>query len=182
MNRVLIVYGTTDGHTRNIAITISNELAQASIQADVVEAGTLSPSLDDYAAVIVAASVHVGKYQKPVTQWVREHAPGFGRRPTAFVSVSLGVLRKGNARVAAELDAIVQGFLDETGWTPTVTRYVAGALLYTRYNIFKRWMMRRIVAKAHGDTDISRDYDYTDWDDVRAFAREFGRRLEPAAA
>ena len=84
--------------------------------------------------------------------------------------------------VAAELVAIVQRFVAETGWTPSVTRHIAGALLYTRYNIFKRWMMRRIVAKAHGDTDISRDYVYTDWDEVRAFAREFGRRLEPAAA
>ncbi|MNC94612.1 Protoporphyrinogen IX dehydrogenase [menaquinone] [compost metagenome] len=50
---------------------------------------------------------------------------------------------------------------------------MAGALPYSKYNWVKRWMMRRIVAKAGGDTDTSRDYEYTDWNDLRAFAKEF---------
>ena len=37
--------------------------------------------------------------------------------------------------------------------------------------------MRRIVARAHGDTDTSRDYEYTDWDDLRLFAQTFAERL-----
>jgi menaquinone-dependent protoporphyrinogen oxidase len=53
-------------------------------------------------------------------------------------------------------------------------KIAAGALLYTHYNFFIRWMMKRIVATAGGDTDTSRDYEYTDWNDVRAFARDFG--------
>jgi menaquinone-dependent protoporphyrinogen oxidase len=36
--------------------------------------------------------------------------------------------------------------------------------------------MLRIVRKAGGDTDTSRDYEYTNWTDVRAFADEFRRR------
>jgi menaquinone-dependent protoporphyrinogen oxidase len=38
--------------------------------------------------------------------------------------------------------------------------------------------MRRIVAKTGGATDTSRDYEYTDWNDVRAFGREFLRMYE----
>jgi menaquinone-dependent protoporphyrinogen oxidase len=33
--------------------------------------------------------------------------------------------------------------------------------------------MRRIVRKAGGDTDTSRDFEYTDWDDLRTFVNEF---------
>jgi menaquinone-dependent protoporphyrinogen oxidase len=33
--------------------------------------------------------------------------------------------------------------------------------------------MKRIVSKGGGDTDTSRDYEYTDWEDLRTFAREF---------
>jgi menaquinone-dependent protoporphyrinogen oxidase len=40
--------------------------------------------------------------------------------------------------------------------------------------------MKRIVAKAGGNTDTSCDYEYTDWNDLRAFANEFVRNL-PAA-
>ena len=32
-------------------------------------------------------------------------------------------------------------------------------------------MMRRIVRKVGGDIDITRDYEYTDWEDVADFAR-----------
>jgi menaquinone-dependent protoporphyrinogen oxidase len=58
---------------------------------------------------------------------------------------------------------------------------VAGALPYTRYNIVKRWIMRRIVAKAHGDTDTTRDYEYTDWQAVGQFAHDFSQRVEVSA-
>lgn len=177
MSRVLILYGTTEGHTRAVAEAMARGLTLGGVEADVVQAGTLDPSVKEYSALIVAASVHAGAYQKAVTRWVRAHAREFGRRPTAFVSVSLAVLQS-DPKVAAELDAIVQRFLDATGWKPAIIKHVAGALLYTRYNIFKRWIMRRIAAKAGGETDLSHDYDYTDWADVRAFAEEFRRRCE----
>jgi menaquinone-dependent protoporphyrinogen oxidase len=50
---------------------------------------------------------------------------------------------------------------------------VAGALPYTRYNFLIRFMMRRIVKTEGGDTDTSRDYEYTDWAAVDRFAAEF---------
>ena len=180
MPRVLILYGTSEGHTRAIARAIAEPLSRGGVDADVTRAGLLEPVLPEYDAIIVAASVHAGRYQKAVERWVREHAQEFGARPTAFVSVSLAVLQH-DAKVMAELDAIVKRFLDATAWQPGVVKHVAGALLYTRYNIFKRWIMKRIAAKAGGETDTSRDYDYTDWADVRAFADEFGRRIKAAA-
>jgi menaquinone-dependent protoporphyrinogen oxidase len=101
--------------------------------------------------------------------------------PTAFVSVSLAVLQHGDSKVMADLDAIVTRFLEATAWQPGAIKHVAGALLYTRYNIFKRWIMKRIAAKAGGETDTSHDYDYTDWADLRAFTHDFRRRLTAAA-
>jgi menaquinone-dependent protoporphyrinogen oxidase len=97
------------------------------------------------------------------------------------VSVSLAAVQQGDPKIAAELDAIVHRFIDATGWTPATVKHVAGALLYTRYNIFKRWIMKRIVARSGGQTDVSHDYDYTDWVDVRAFAEDFRRRVLAAA-
>jgi menaquinone-dependent protoporphyrinogen oxidase len=37
--------------------------------------------------------------------------------------------------------------------------------------------MKRIEAKGGGDTDTTRDFEYTDWDDVRAFGQEFARQI-----
>ena len=174
MAKILVLYGTTDGHTAKVAATVAEELRTAGASVDVVEAGTNEPAPEDYAGVIVAASVHVGGYQRSVRQWVRRHAETLRRKPSAFLSVSLGVLQ-GDPQVQREVEAIVTRFLRATQWDPAMVQNVAGAVLFTRYNLIKRWIMKRIVAKAGGATDTSRDYEYTNWSDLRAFAERFNR-------
>jgi menaquinone-dependent protoporphyrinogen oxidase len=177
----LILYGTTEGHTRAIADAIGRALQLGGLEADLVEAGTFEPAMHQYDAAIVAASVHVGKYQPAVVTWVTSHAAELNARPSAFVSVSLGILQKSDPKVMADIDAIAQRFISATGWQPTTIQHVAGAVLYSHYNFVKRWIMKRIVAKAGGGTDTSQDYDYTNWGELRAFADEFRRRLPTAA-
>lgn len=185
MLRILAVYGTTHGQTRKVADAIAEALGAGGIIVDVREAGRAAPPADGYAAVVVAASVHGGTYQKPVMRWVKANAFALNRMPTAFVSVSLGVLQHDEA-VQTELKAIAGRFLEATGWRAPLVKQVAGALPYTKYNWFLRRMMKRIAAQAGGDTDTSRDYEYTDWNDLASFARQFGRRVadhvSPAAA
>jgi len=48
---------------------------------------------------------------------------------------------------------------------------IAGAILYTRYNWFICWAMKRIARKEGGSTDTTRDHDYTDWAQVTAYAQ-----------
>jgi menaquinone-dependent protoporphyrinogen oxidase len=97
-------------------------------------------------------------------------------KPSAFVSVCLGVLQH-DPTVDRALSGTRHAFYAATGWHPTLVAVVAGALPYTRYSPLTRWMMRRIVAKAKGDTDTSRDYEYTDWDALRRFASAFALRV-----
>jgi menaquinone-dependent protoporphyrinogen oxidase len=170
-----VLFGTTEGQTARIARAIGEALRTEDVYVDVVEAGPGAPAPVAYDAVIVAASVHAGGYQKPVRRWTTTHSAVLNGRPTAFVSVCLGVLQS-DPKVQAEVAAIADRFCAACGWQPTTIATFAGALLYTRYNLLKRWMMKRIVRDAGGDTDTSRDYEYTDWNAVRAFAKAFGRR------
>jgi len=172
MARILILYGTTDGHTARIAESIRGTLLARGDQVDIVEAGRSGPNPADYAGIVVAASVHGGRYQRRVRSWVRANAFVLGNTPTAFISVSLGVLQQDPA-VQREVQAIVNRFLLSTGWRPAITKNVAGALLYRKYGWLKRWVMKRITAKAGGNTDTRRNWEYTDWDDVRVFADQF---------
>jgi menaquinone-dependent protoporphyrinogen oxidase len=98
------------------------------------------------------------------------------RRPSAFISVCLGVLQR-EEKVQQDVRAIMTRFLAASGWQPVFTTTVAGALLYTRYNLLMRWIMKRIAASAGGDTDTSRDYVYTDWAALRAFVEDFAAGL-----
>ena len=183
MTRILVVYGTTEGQTRKVAIELSIALRRAGAEVDIFPASPRAPGPAEYAAIIVAASLHAGKYQRPVRQWLRGHAEELRGKPAAFVSVCL-MARDPRQEAQLRLVKIMRDFVDSCGWNPAYLKPVAGALAYTKYGWFTRWVMKRIAARMGGDTDTSRDHDYTDWADVRAFAREFLVRVSvtsPAA-
>jgi len=179
MPRILILYGTTDGHTAKIATTLGERFRAESCEVTVAHAGRVSTDAwpERYDGIVVAASIHMGAYQRPVRRWVQAHADQLSRMPSAFLSVCLGVLER-RPEAHQEVQDIILRFLRRTGWRPTVVKPVAGAVPYTRYGWLRKRMMRRMVARASGDTDTTRDYDYTDWDDLDAFAREFARQVE----
>ena len=181
MPRILIVYGTTYGHTARVAAAIAGGLRAEGAEADVAAAADGPPAPAGYDGVIVAASVVAGGYQKPVLRWVKEHRAALEAMPTAFVSVCLGVLQADPA-VHKTLQEILQRFKKETGWTAGEVKLVAGALEYSRYNWIVRLIMKRIVRKAGGSTDTRRDVVYTDWSDLDGFARRFARRVGAAQA
>jgi menaquinone-dependent protoporphyrinogen oxidase len=126
--------------------------------------------------VIVAASVHGGRYQAAMLDWLKQHAASLNGMPTAFVSVCLAAADDTDEARAAARDYI-DDMQDDTGWTPTSSITVAGALQYREYDFVTRLVMR--VLMRHGDhpTDITRDYDYTDWHAVESFAGDFSELL-----
>jgi menaquinone-dependent protoporphyrinogen oxidase len=178
MTRILVLYGTTDGHTAKIAAFIDQTLTRAGAQVVVADAATPeAPSPAGYDGVLVAASLHAGGYQRTVSRWLRRHAADLLDRPTALISVCLGILQR-DPSVWADLDAGIDRFLDRAGWRPTVVKIVAGAIPYSRYGWLKRRIMQHMSRKAGVITDPARDYEYTDWEDLRLFAEGFLRRVE----
>lgn len=176
MPRILVVYGTTDGHTRKIGQALAIALGADGASVDLRHAKAIDRRLrpEDYDAAFVLASVHVMNYQRSIKRWVRAHAGALNRMPSAFVSVCLGILEQ-NEKSQRDVREIATRFLRKFGWHPTAVKIVPGALPYTRYGWLKKFVMRRIASKVSVDTDTTRDYEYTDWEDLERFAREFVR-------
>jgi menaquinone-dependent protoporphyrinogen oxidase len=129
-----------------------------------------------YDVVFVGSPVRVGAYLKSVIRFVQARREDLERVPSAFFSVSLAVAaRKGERKTdgRAETLRVVEKFRRASGWSPRRIELIAGALPYSKYNFLVRFVMRRISAAAGGDTDTSRDYEYTDWNAVDRFASEF---------
>lgn len=179
MARIALLYGTTEGQTGIIAERIAAVLDDAGHDPALFHAGHLPAdfSLSDYDAVIVGASVHVGSHQKYVTRFVADHVDELNRLPSAFFSVSL-TAAEGTEEARETAQSMVADFLAETGWDPDATAVVPGALTYSKYGLLKRFVMKRIAKQAGGDTDTSRDYEYTDWDEVESFAVAFADTLD----
>lgn len=126
--------------------------------------------------MILGASIHYGRHPRYLRALVRRHCAALASRPSAFFSVSLSAGEPGAQPEAAQ--RYLETFLHQAGWRPPQIATFAGALQYNRYGMFKRMLMRMIVGLAGGDTDTTRDYEYTDWDAVERFADDFAQRLK----
>ena len=68
-------------------------------------------------------------------------------------------------------------FLKKTGWTPSHTEVVAGALQYPLYNTFDRLCIRLIMLMMKGEADGKSELEYTDWNQVRSGAWAFAAKV-----
>ena len=167
---LLLIYGTTEGQTQKIARFVTDRMSQQGHHTQLVNAIEATPAVNprDFDAVIIAASVHAGRYQSAVVHFVIEHLAAIDARSNAFLSVSLAAAGDDEDDVEG-LKKCVADFVHETGWTPRCIHHVAGAFRYTAYDFLKRWAMKYIAYRKGGPTDTSRDYELTDWDDLTRF-------------
>jgi menaquinone-dependent protoporphyrinogen oxidase len=174
--RVAIIYGTTEGQTERITNFIAENLRTVGGEdVAVMHVGEvpLDYALDNSDAVVIGASIHVREHQPGVIDYVRDHAEALNAMPSAFFSVSLS-----GHNNEEEAQKYIAEFQEKTGWNPDITASFAGALAYREYNFIKRRLMRSIAEKGGLDTDISKNHEYTDWDDVRAFAEAFENLID----
>jgi len=165
----LIVYATTEGHTRKIAEFVGAALPGSTV----VDSANLPPDLDlsQYDAFILAGSLHQEKHQASLEHFAKNNAAALSVKPSMLLSSSLSA--NGDADDLAGARKCADKFAESTGWEPTEIHCVAGALLYTQYDFLKRFLMKMIVKSHGGNTDTSQDYEYTNWDELKQIVRQF---------
>lgn len=169
--RILIVYGTTYGHTGKIARYIQDVLIAEGHEAVLEGADRWRPewNVHGYDAVIVGASLISHRHQKTVQKFVEQNRTALNRLPSAFFSVS-GSAAGTDARAIAAVDRLINRFLADSQWHPRTVEKIGGAMAYTKYSWPLRLAMKWISWRNHGPTDTSRDHELTDWVQVRRFA------------
>lgn len=174
MAHALVLYGTTEGQTAKIAQHIADRGRAKGHTVDLIHGAELPEdfALDRYAGVLLGASLHEGHHQRYVRTFVTEHRDALERTKTAFFSVSLSAASaEPESREAAR--TCMEEFFRETKFRPQRAEIVAGALRYTQYSWWKRALLKQISKHQGGDTDTSRDHEYTDWNAVDRFADAF---------
>jgi menaquinone-dependent protoporphyrinogen oxidase len=179
MTKFLVLYCSRYGQTRKIAEAMQVEFQRLGKVVDVMEAA-VRPNRRDlgtYDAVVIGAPVYKSHFPRYLEGWLMKESETLNGIPSAFFSVCLGILERENAQAQEAERRIVEDMFTRTGWKPNKWRIFAGALNYRKYNWLVRFVMKKIAKKAGGDTDTSRDYEYTDFDDVRRFAHEFSNSV-----
>lgn len=173
MKKIAIVYASRSGQTGKIARYMENKLQERGFSTQLVNAKDKSCLLaSNIDAVIYGSPVYGGKFSKAVVSWVIGHHFLLTKIPTAAFSVSLNVADKRNAARAAD-DELLRKLMHQSGWIPDFAASFAGALKYRAYSWPMRLIMKRISRAAGGDTDTSKDYEYTKWSEVDSFLSAF---------
>ncbi len=175
MSRILLLYASIEGQTALIAERIAQTLRKRGHSVDLAPAATQA-DFAGYDGVIIGASIHYGHHPASLRAFVRRQRDALSARHNAFFSVSLSAGGPRPKPLAAQ--RYIDKFLRRTAWQPQLVASFAGAVKYSVYGPIKRRVMIVFVGLGGGETDTSRDYEYTDWEAVERFADAYAERLQ----
>ncbi len=170
MARILVLYSTTDGHTREICERLRRQLENDGHQV-VVDPITDAPDIDLglFDKMVIGASIRYGRHSPAVHAFIERYQALLDSRPNAFFSVNVVARKPGKNR--PETNPYLQKFLRRISWKPRVLAVFAGKIDYPRYGFLDRLMIRFIMWITHGPTDPTAVVEFTDWEQVEAFGR-----------
>ena len=174
MPKVLVCYASTEGQTKKLALALRHELVDDAdftlLEAD--EAFALP--LGNYDAFVLAASVHHWQHQSSMVNFVRDNLDLLTEKPSCFLSLSLSAALPDQEH-QAEARSYMERFFEQTNWQPNVSLCVAGALRYKEMDYLRQTLAKLILERTLGTTDVdfSKDYDFTDYEEVYDFVRGF---------
>ena len=170
MSDYLIIYVSTDGHTKKICKQIINSLnVRIAVKLiSLVEATKLD--LTEFNKIIIGASIRYGKHSKDLYKFIELNKKTLEEKKSIFFSVNV-VARKPEKNTP-ETNPYIKKFLKISKWKPKKIGVFAGKVDYPNYNFFDKHIIKLIMFITGGPTDTSQSYEFTDWSKVDDFAKE----------
>ena len=171
---ILIVYSTTDGHTRRICERLQRVAEGQGHQLTLadLEAGPV-PDPGSYDKVVIGARIRHGKHSPRVAEFVNRYRAILESKPSGFFSVNIVARKPEKSR--PETNPYVRKFLRQVSWRPRETAVFAGKLDYPKYDFWDRAIIRFIMWLTRGPTDPKTVVEFTDWGQVDAFGLAISR-------
>ncbi|MDO6527063.1 menaquinone-dependent protoporphyrinogen IX dehydrogenase [Motilimonas sp. 1_MG-2023] len=169
MSKVLILFSSRDGQTLKIINKIQSELDQDSDLVNINEAATID--FTQYTKVLVGASIRYGNFESSVIPFLNKHKDELHKKPNAFFVVCLTARKPEKASPATS--AYMMKFDRLCEWQPKMKGVFAGALTYSKYNWWQTLIIQLIMKMTGGSTDKTKDLEFTDWQRVETFGKDF---------
>jgi menaquinone-dependent protoporphyrinogen oxidase len=174
MARILIVYSTVDGHTREICNRLRTVIEGQAHQVTLVPIAEVADAdLEPCDKIVVGASIRYGRHRPAVVEFIERNAEVLNRKASAFFSVNV-VARK-PAKNQPGTNPYVRKLLRRIAWRPREVGVFAGRIDYPRYGALDRMIIRFIMWLTGGPTDPKAVVEFTDWRQVEAFGSIIAR-------
>jgi len=170
MPNTLIIYSSTDGHTK----TICRRLISFLKDGDDIKISSLEEAkkfdLSKFNKIIIGASIRYGKHSKELYKFVNLNKDILNQKQSVFFSVNV-VARKPEKSMP-DTNPYIKKFLKISNWKPKKIGVFAGKVDYPSYGLFDKYIIKLIMFITKGPTDTSQSYEFTDWSKVDEFAKE----------
>ena len=170
MHNILIIYSTSDGHTKTICKRISNFLISKNETKIISLHEATKIDLTVFNKIIIGASIRYGKHSKKLYKFIALNKNILDQKQSIFFSVNV-VARKPEKNTP-ETNPYIKKFLKISNWKPKKIGVFAGRVDYPSYGFFDKYIIKLIMFLTNGPTDTSQSYEFTDWSKVDEFARE----------
>ena len=170
MAKILILYSSTDGHTRKICLRLQQIVEAQNNQVTLIsvnDEGTID--LNSFGKIVIGASIRYGKHSNQIYEFIKEHQQILDCKSNAFFSVNV-VARKPEKN-KPETNPYLQKFLKQISWKPKRIAVFAGKIEYQKYKLGDRFMIRLIMWMTKGPTDPKTNIEFTNWSQVEDFGQ-----------
>ncbi len=170
MSSFLVVYSSTDGHTKMICERITNYLNKEN-SAELVSLDYAKKiDLSNFEKIVIGASIRYGKHSNALYKFVNLNKNILNQKQSAFFSVNVVARKPG--KDTAETNPYINKFLKISKWRPNKITVFAGKVDYPKYNLLNKYIIRFIMFMTSGPTDITKSYEFTDWSKVDDFSKD----------
>lgn len=171
--KILIIYSSTDGHTKKICEVIKENLInKGELHLTSIE-NVSGTNVQFYDYIIIGASIRYGKHNRKVFDFIEKNLNIIENKKNAFFSVNV-VARK-NEKNTPETNPYIKKFLSKTRWKPKKLGVFAGKVDYPNYSFLNKQIIRFIMFITKGPIDTSKSFEFTNWDNVKKFAQEIDK-------
>ena len=166
----LIIYSSTDGHTKAICKRIIDFLKDRNKARLVSLDEAKDLNLSEFDKIIIGASIRYGKHSEELYKFIELNKNILDEKESVFFSVNV-VARKPEKNTP-DSNPYIKKFLKISKWKPKKLGVFAGKVDYPNYNFLDKYIIKLIMFITSGPVDTSQSYEFTDWSKVEDFAKE----------
>jgi len=170
MSGSLIIYSSTDGHTKVICERMKNFSKNKEMIKIISLEEAKSFDLSIFNKIIIGASIRYGKHSEELHKFIKLNKDILDQKDNVFFSVNV-VARKPEKN-NPDTNPYIKKFLKTSQWKPKKIGVFAGKVDYPKYNFFDKYIIKFIMFITKGPTDTSKSYEFTDWAKVDDFAKQ----------
>ncbi|MBN1577179.1 MAG: flavodoxin domain-containing protein [Chitinispirillaceae bacterium] len=165
-NRVLVLYATRAGSTREIAESIGELLNESGMQAEVLPVKK-ARSFEEYDAVVLGTAVRMGMLMPEMVRFIRKKKSPLAQYPVAAFAVCCSMKKE-----ISEHHLAAEGFLDPIRREISLISegLFAGKMDYLKLGFFARFIVKKMVKSPEGD--------FRDWRKIQKWTEALIEQLQ----